>query len=74
MEASSYAGAVTMTEKMQNRTDDVFNKWAAKPEWEKQARRFYPYSPEWEFKALKIASLIAAMLSWPFRGWKRKAE
>jgi hypothetical protein len=52
---------------MRSSTDngDVFNKWAALPEWEKQARRFG--ANENAIKVLKILSLIVAMLSWPFR-------
>jgi hypothetical protein len=30
----------------QNPTNDVFQKWAALPEWEKHYRRFYAMGPE----------------------------
>jgi hypothetical protein len=51
---------------------DVFNKWAALPEWEKHYRRFYATAPQSAYKALRIAFLMTAILSWPFRGWKRR--
>ena len=56
---------------MPEQSSDLFSQWAAKPEWEKNYRKFYVGAPESAFKALKIASLIAAALSWPFRGWER---
>jgi hypothetical protein len=54
-------------------TKDVFQRWAAMPEWEKRYRRFYAIAPESAYKALKIAFLITAILSGPFRGWKRRS-
>jgi hypothetical protein len=55
---------------MSESTKDVFQKWAALPEWEQQARRFG--ANENAIKLLKIISTTVAMLSWPFRGWMRK--
>jgi len=50
---------------------DMFQKWAAMPAWEQHARRFG--GPESAFRLLKFLSLTVAVLSWPFRGWKRRA-
>jgi len=53
---------------------DIFEKWAAMPEWEKNYRRFYAPAPESAYKALKIAFLITAISSWPFKGWRKKVS
>ena len=53
---------------LQNPAKNVFQKWAAMPAWEQHARKFT--GPESAFQLLKIIPLTAALLSWPFRGWK----
>jgi len=60
-------GGPSSEQKLPTEASDVFSRWAAMPEWEQRARRFFPLSPEWEFKALAVFAGIGRILARPVK-------